>query len=86
MVTSSCSTSLRKYAPHYVNNNRVCLLWTGRVLERSIPRSILYSKNQRREYGMLVVKALRGVLKIRYLLLGGAVAGGSALNQVFTYS
>ncbi|KAJ8929319.1 hypothetical protein NQ314_018027 [Rhamnusium bicolor] len=37
---------------------------------------------QRREYGMLIVRALRGVLKIRYLILGGAVAGGGALQQV----
>ncbi|XP_044750698.1 dynamin-like 120 kDa protein, mitochondrial isoform X1 [Coccinella septempunctata] len=77
------TSNFRKYGQHNVNSNRVCLLWTGRILERSIPRSIFYSKNQRREYGMFVVRALRGVLKIRYLLLGGAVAGGSALNQKY---
>lgn len=31
---------------------------------------------------MLIVRALRGVLKIRYLILGGAVAGGGALQKV----
>lgn len=31
---------------------------------------------------MLVVRALRGVLKLRYLLLGGAIAGGGALQKV----
>jgi hypothetical protein len=34
---------------------------------------------------MLIVRALRGVLKIRYLLLGGAVAGGGALQKVIIY-
>jgi optic atrophy protein 1 len=32
---------------------------------------------------MLIVRALRGVLKIRYLLLGGAVAGGGALQKKY---
>ncbi|KAL3282671.1 hypothetical protein HHI36_005846 [Cryptolaemus montrouzieri] len=77
---SSCSNNLLKYDRHK-NHRAICLLWTGRILERNRPRSILYSKYPRREYGMFVVKALRGVLKLRYLLLGGAVAGGSALNQ-----
>lgn len=37
---------------------------------------------QRRKYGMLVARAVRGVLKIRYLVLGGAVGGGMTLNKV----
>lgn len=31
---------------------------------------------------MIVVKLLRGVLKIRYLVLGGAIGGGLTLQQV----
>lgn len=34
---------------------------------------------------MLIVRALKGVLKVRYLLLGGAVAGGGALQKVGMY-
>jgi len=41
-----------------------------------------YFANPRREYTMLVVKVLRGALKIRYLLLGGAVGGGLTLQKV----
>lgn len=35
-----------------------------------------------RSYGMLAVRMLRGALKLRYLLLGGAVTGGVSLNNV----
>lgn len=35
-----------------------------------------------RSYGMLAVRVLRGALKLRYLLLGGAVTGGVSLNNV----
>lgn len=35
-----------------------------------------------RNYGMLAVRVLRGVMKLRYLLLGGAVTGGVSLNSV----
>lgn len=31
---------------------------------------------------MLVARAVRGILKIRYLVLGGAVGGGMTLNKV----
>lgn len=31
---------------------------------------------------MFVVRALRGILKIRYILLGGAVGGGVTLQKV----
>lgn len=33
---------------------------------------------------MFVVRALRGLLKIRYILLGGAVGGGVTLQKVQT--
>lgn len=35
-----------------------------------------------RGYGMVVVRILRGALKLRYLLLGGAIGGGMTLNKV----
>ncbi|XP_055532232.1 dynamin-like 120 kDa protein, mitochondrial isoform X1 [Wyeomyia smithii] len=34
-----------------------------------------------RGYGMLVGRVLRGVLKLRYLILGGAIGGGVTLNK-----
>ena len=39
--------------------------------------------NSHRKYVMVVTKILRGALKIRYLLLGGAVGGGVTLQKVF---
>lgn len=35
-----------------------------------------------RHYGMLIGRLLRGALKIRYLVLGGAVGGTVSLNRV----
>ncbi|CAG9789945.1 unnamed protein product [Diatraea saccharalis] len=57
-------------------------VWTGRsmLLRKPIDTSSL----QKRRYGMLVARAVRGVLKIRYLLLGGAVGGGMTLNKKYT--
>uniref|UniRef100_A0A0P4VUU6 Dynamin-like GTPase OPA1, mitochondrial n=1 Tax=Scylla olivacea TaxID=85551 RepID=A0A0P4VUU6_SCYOL len=37
----------------------------------------------KRGIGMLVARVLRGALKIRYLLLGGSIAGGSALAKTY---
>uniref|UniRef100_A0A6A7G1C7 Dynamin-like GTPase OPA1, mitochondrial n=2 Tax=Hirondellea gigas TaxID=1518452 RepID=A0A6A7G1C7_9CRUS len=36
-----------------------------------------------RAYAMLVVRVLRGALKMRYLLLGGTIAGGGALAKSY---
>ncbi|XP_055593264.1 dynamin-like 120 kDa protein, mitochondrial isoform X2 [Uranotaenia lowii] len=36
---------------------------------------------QSRGYGMLVARVLRGALKLRYLVLGGAIGGGVTLNK-----
>ncbi|XP_053621055.1 dynamin-like 120 kDa protein, mitochondrial isoform X2 [Plodia interpunctella] len=57
-------------------------IWTGRNL--LLPKPIDVCHVQRRRYGMLVMRAVRGVLKIRYLLLGGAVGGGMTLNKKYT--
>lgn len=35
-----------------------------------------------RGYGMLVVRILRGALKLRYIVLGGAIGGGVSLSKV----
>lgn len=35
-----------------------------------------------RGYGMFVVRILRGALKLRYLVLGGAISGGVTLGKV----
>lgn len=35
-----------------------------------------------RGVGMLIARAIRGVLKLRYIVLGGAIGGGMSLNKV----
>ncbi|KAG6458988.1 hypothetical protein O3G_MSEX011142 [Manduca sexta] len=56
-------------------------IWTGRgmLLHKPMDPSLIH----RRRYGMLVARAVRGMLKIRYLLLGGAVGGGMTLNKKY---
>jgi len=41
-----------------------------------------YFANPYRGYAMVITRILRGVLKIRYILLGGAVGGGVTLQKV----
>lgn len=36
-----------------------------------------------RGYGMIIARVLRGALKLRYLLLGGAIGGGMTLNKKY---
>lgn len=36
----------------------------------------------RREFALLVARAIRSALKLRYLVLGGAAAGGISIHQV----
>ncbi|KAI9583758.1 dynamin-like 120 kDa protein, mitochondrial isoform X1 [Glossina fuscipes] len=36
-----------------------------------------------RGYGMIVARVLRGALKLRYILLGGAIGGGVTLNKKY---
>jgi hypothetical protein len=38
-----------------------------------------------RAYGLLLARIAKSVLKIRYLLLGGAVGGGVSLHSVRTH-
>lgn len=40
-----------------------------------------YYANPYRGYAMIVARILRGALKIRYILLGGAVGGGVTLQK-----
>uniref|UniRef100_A0A6M2DDH7 Dynamin-like GTPase OPA1, mitochondrial n=1 Tax=Xenopsylla cheopis TaxID=163159 RepID=A0A6M2DDH7_XENCH len=42
-----------------------------------------FENSQRREYGMLLVRALKGVLKLRYIVLGGALGGGVTLKKKY---
>ncbi|KAI5643507.1 dynamin family domain-containing protein [Phthorimaea operculella] len=56
-------------------------VWSGRSL--LLRKPIDTSHVQKRRYGMLVARAIRGVLKIRYLVLGGAVGGGMTLNKKY---
>ncbi|XP_068624334.1 dynamin-like GTPase OPA1, mitochondrial isoform X2 [Battus philenor] len=56
-------------------------IWTGKSM--LLYKPINPNHIPRRTYGMLVARALRGVLKIRYLVLGGAVGGGMTLNKKY---
>ncbi|KAJ2939069.1 hypothetical protein O0L34_g10258 [Tuta absoluta] len=56
-------------------------VWSGRSL--LLRKPIDTSHVQKRRYGFLVARAIRGVLKIRYLVLGGAVGGGMTLNKKY---
>lgn len=58
-------------------------VWAGRALDRSRPLLRQHPFYHRREYGMFVVRAIRGIMKIRYLVLGGALGGGVTLQKVF---
>lgn len=44
---------------------------------------IRYFGNPNRAYAMFIGRILKGALKIRYLLLGGAVGSGVTLQKVF---
>lgn len=57
-------------------------MWSRRPTEKTKVLLKQHQFYQRREYGMFVVRALRGLLKIRYIILGGAVGGGVTLQKV----
>lgn len=44
---------------------------------------IRYFGNPNRAYAMFIGRILKGALKVRYLLLGGAVGSGVTLQKVF---
>lgn len=82
IIISSYLHSPLKYGSNRPFQRGICSVWTGRALDRSRPLLKQQYIYQKREYGMLIARALRGVLKIRYLIIGGAVAGGGALQKV----
>lgn len=41
-----------------------------------------YFLNPHRAYGMIFTRVLRGALKLRYILLGGAIGGGVTVQKV----
>lgn len=59
-------------------------LMTGRftrpLLASPHPR---YFLNPHRTYGMLITRVLRGALKLRYILLGGAIGGGVTAQKKY---
>ncbi|KAF2900853.1 hypothetical protein ILUMI_05331 [Ignelater luminosus] len=83
VIISSYSYSPLKYGSKSSFRRGICSMWGGRALDRSRPLLKSQYQQQRREYGILVLRALRGVLKIRYLLLGGAVGGGVTLQKKY---
>lgn len=82
IVISSYSKTPFKYGK--INGKRtICSVWGGRTIDRSRPLLKSRYNYHQREYGMLVARALRNVLKIRYLLLGGAVGGAATLQKKY---
>lgn len=61
-------------------------LMSGRLSRHCVPLlaspQLRYFANPHRGYAMIVGRILRGALKVRYLLLGGTVGGGYALQKV----
>lgn len=41
-----------------------------------------YFANPHRGYAMIITRIVRGALKLRYILLGGAIGGGVTLQKV----
>ncbi|XP_050357938.1 dynamin-like 120 kDa protein, mitochondrial isoform X2 [Nymphalis io] len=75
-------SSLKKPSFTCVDKRAVAFsIYTGRSL--LLHKPIDPSHIPRRKYGMLVARAVRGILKIRYLILGGAVGGGMTLNKKY---
>ncbi|XP_060516736.1 dynamin-like 120 kDa protein, mitochondrial isoform X2 [Cylas formicarius] len=83
VVITSYTKNPLKYGSQRRFQRGICSLWGGRAVDRSRPLFYQHYRFERREYGMFIVRALRGVLKIRYLLIGGAVAGGGALQKKY---
>ena len=41
-----------------------------------------YFATPRRGYAMIITRIIRGALKLRYIILGGAIGGGVTLQKV----
>ncbi|XP_059607943.1 dynamin-like 120 kDa protein, mitochondrial isoform X3 [Phlebotomus argentipes] len=52
------------------------------LLQQRLPLTPLLV-TPRRTYAMIVARVLRGALKLRYLVLGGAIGGGMTLNKKY---
>uniref|UniRef100_A0A1Y1LEL3 Dynamin-like GTPase OPA1, mitochondrial n=1 Tax=Photinus pyralis TaxID=7054 RepID=A0A1Y1LEL3_PHOPY len=83
IVFSSYSKNPLKYGSKANFKRGVSSVWGGRAVDRSRPLLKSQYQQQRRDYGIFVVRALRSVLKIRYLLLGGAVGGSVTLQRKY---
>nr|XP_022908006.1 dynamin-like 120 kDa protein, mitochondrial isoform X1 [Onthophagus taurus] len=83
VVISTYAQLPLKYGSNVTCRRGICSTWTGRTLDRSRPLLKRYQLQQQRQYGMFAVRALRGLLKVRYLLLGGAVGGGVTLQKKY---
>ncbi|XP_011190849.1 dynamin-like 120 kDa protein, mitochondrial isoform X4 [Zeugodacus cucurbitae] len=64
----------------------------GRPQSQRAPNDLLYPQRYgrfgwyvppSRKYGMFVVRILRGALKLRYIVLGGAIGGGVSLSKKY---
>ncbi|KAK5646864.1 hypothetical protein RI129_005328 [Pyrocoelia pectoralis] len=83
IVISSYSKNPLKYGSKANFKRGVSSIWGGRAIDRSRPLLKSQYQQQQRQYGVFVVRVLRNVLKIRYLLLGGAVGGGVTLQRKY---
>jgi len=54
----------------------------SRALLMPVCQPAVWKRQPSRGVGMFVVRVLRSILKLRYIVLGGGVAGGYTLNQV----
>ncbi|XP_018319486.2 dynamin-like 120 kDa protein, mitochondrial, partial [Agrilus planipennis] len=85
IIISSYSQNPLKYGRNACARRKMYTMWTARAIDRSKPllKTQIQYQISKRNYGMFVVRALRSVLKIRYLVLGGAVGGGMTLQKKY---